>query len=212
MADLTDFAGWINIIESYAHVIFFVLAAYYTWLLIKGGDKDGKSADKAWGAGPAAGKGLWKWTQKTRGKLKRKMGLEEKLVLAEYADLEALKKALNNSKVTDDASLKKAVGSKEKKAKRHEAKAYRRLNQLQKTIDDFELEPKRKAAARTVLNRMTVFTKEIVNALRQFDTALGSTAAFAAKKTLLNTEVDKAITADRGFVAELAKLKKVIYG
>ncbi|MBS3169134.1 hypothetical protein J4210_01495 [Candidatus Woesearchaeota archaeon] len=212
MVGLTDFAGWIDAIESYAHVIFIVLVIYYTWLVIKGGDKDGKSADKAWGAGPAAGKGVWNWTKKVGRKAKRGMGLEEKLVLAEYADLEALKKALNSSKVTDDASLKKAVGAGRRKAKRHEARAYRRLNQLQKTVEDMELDPKRNKAAKALFTRMTVFTKEIVEALRNFDNTLEGTKTVPNKKTGMNAELDKAITADRGFVAELEKLKKVIYG
>lgn len=209
--DLSDFAGWVDKIEAYAHVIFLVLIAYYTWLLFKGGD-EGKTAGKAWGMGATGAKKIGGWFKKGARGVKRAWKREEKLALAEYVDLEQLKKAVNNPKVTTDAGLKKAVGSAERRAKRHESKAYNRLNQLQKTIADMKFEPKRQKALDKILNEMTVFTKQIVDQIREFDLALDAAGpAIATKKAKMTAALDKAITADRDFVAKLEEMKKVIY-
>ena len=209
--DLSDFAGWVDKIEAYAHVIFLVLIAYYTWLLFKGGD-EGKTAGKAWGVGTAGAKKVGGWFKKSGKAIKKGLTREEKLALAEYVDLEQLKKAVNNPKVTTDAGLKKAVGSTERRTKRHESKAYNRLNQLQKTIADMKFEPKKQRALDKILNEMTVFTKQIVDQIREFDRVLDATGpAIATKKTQMTAAIDKAITADRDFVAKLEEMKKVIY-
>lgn len=208
--DLSDFAGWVDKIEAYAHVIFIVLIAYYTWLLFKGGD-EGKTHKDAWGMGATGAKKIGGWFKKGGKYLKKKVTREEKLALAEYVDLEQLKKAVNNPKVTTDAGLKKAVGSGERRAKRHESKAYNRLNQLQKTIADMKFEPKRQKALDKILNEMTVFTKQIVDQIREFDRVLDAAGpAIGTKKTQMTAALDKAITADRDFVAKLEEMKKVI--
>ncbi|MBI4151882.1 hypothetical protein HY496_02835 [Candidatus Woesearchaeota archaeon] len=202
---LADFAGMVDVIETYAHLIFVALAIYYGWLIFKGGT-EGKTAAKAWGVGAAGGKKFWKFGKKVN----RKIWSEEKLMLAEYVDLEKLKKAVNNSKVTTDAELKKAVGSKERRAKRHESKAYNRFNQLKKAIEDMSLDASVKKNVNKILNEMEVFTKTIVDAIREFDGILDRAGVVATKKTQMTAAIDKAITADRSFVAKLEDLKKAL--
>ncbi len=199
MPDLSNFAGMVDTLETYAHVLFLILAAYYAYLFIRGGDNR-KPAGKGFGLADSTKKAVAKSVKKA-GKLLKKT---TKLEIAEYVDLEKLKKSINDAKVTTDPELVKRGNA--SKAKRHESKAYGRFSKLESTLSSAGLDSN--PAVKKSLKAMETMTTTIVKELRDFDLAIASTAAFAAKKKAMNDALDAAISADRGFIAEAEKLKK----
>ena len=57
---LLDFALIIDQIETYAHLVLFIAAIYYLWLIFKGGT-EGTTHKEAWGLGADKGKAAVGW-------------------------------------------------------------------------------------------------------------------------------------------------------
>ena len=201
---LAELQHWVGLIVSWSHLILVGAAAYYLWLFFKGGT-EGSTHKEAWGLGAKTGRALWEKGSKAY-KASKKF---KNIVLGEFVDLRELKKDLNDSAIKDDAGLKKAIGSKERKAKRHESRAFRRFDKLKKAVKDADVTDEKKVKADDILKEMEIFNKDIIAALKEFDVALSKRIPLPTKKKMLNEAVDKAIVAEEDLVAEHEKLMKL---
>ncbi|MBI2145956.1 hypothetical protein HYU22_01285 [Candidatus Woesearchaeota archaeon] len=204
---LVELQYWVNIIVSWSHLILVGAAIYFLWLIFKGGT-EGTSHKDAWGIGSKTGRALWEKGSKAY-KASKKF---KNIVLGEFVDLEELKKEINDAGIKDDAALKKAVGSSERKAKRQESRAFRRFSKLQKAVkDDTNVTDEKKAKAEEILKEMEIFNNTIVKKIKEFDTVLSRKGgiSFPEKKRQLNRILDEAIEAEQDLVAEHQKLMKL---
>lgn len=204
---LAELQYWVDIIVSWSHLILVGAAIYYLWLTFKGGT-EGTTDKETWGIGSKVGRSLWERGSKAYKSSKK----FKKIVLGEFVDLQELKKAVNDASIKDDAGLKRAIGSSERKAKRHESRAFRRFSKLQKAVkEDTNVTDEKKAKAEEILKKMEVFNKTIVIKLKEFDTILSKSKgiSFPKKKEQLNHVLDEAIVAEEDLVAEHQKLMKL---
>lgn len=204
MPDLSNFAGMVDTLETYAHVLFLILAVYYLYLFIKGGDSR-KPASKGFGLADSTKKAVVKGVKKAGKLLKKTTNLE----IAEYVDLEKLMNSIEKAKADDNADLMKRGNA--NKAKRHESKAYARFTKFESTVASAGLDSD--PTVKKSLKVMETLTKELVLKINEYDNALKLAgtpgAAFTAKKAAMKKALGEAISANRGFIAEAEKLKKV---
>ena len=135
---------------------------------------------------------------------------EEKFELKKYVSLEKLEKDVQAA--SNDAELKKTVGSDERTAKRDESRAYRRLESLEKDLKKAGLKPDVQAKVDKIVNEIEAFNNMVLEKMKEFDAALEKPAKdhgpfdIVAKKTILLKIIKEAVAAERALIAEMQKL------
>ncbi len=210
MVDLSDFAGMVTIIESYAHVIFILLIIYYTYLTIKGGSGV-KVAGAAWGLGKDAGKGIAGGAKKAWKKMFKTTTKVEQWGELDYLNIKKLQDALKKLPDTGaQAELEKVLGGPKRKLVRSEKKTYRRFADVEDAVKKLKPEVQKKVSG--TVKQMEIDNKMVIDQLRIFDTELANTGrtTVKSKRKTLDDALTAALTADQAFIAGAEKLKKLL--
>ena len=78
---LLDWAAWIDTLETYAHLVLGIIAVYYLWLTLKGGEDAGP---KVWGLGKEVGDKVWGGVKNLGRNIQRKSKRDEAKTLREF--------------------------------------------------------------------------------------------------------------------------------
>lgn len=154
-------------------------------------------------------KGDFKLTVDRMKKLWRGEQKEVKFELKKYVSLEKLKRDVEAAE--SDADLKSTVGSSERKAKRDESRAYRRLESLENDLKKAGLKPEVQVKVDVLVREIETFNNLVLEKMNEFDAALKIPVGaydngIMSKKDKLLTLIKEAIAAERALVAEMQKL------
>jgi len=205
---VTEFSGFIGEFADYATMFIVLVLIYFIWKTIRPTEIPDKLKEPVKGLiGRGGIVGDWAATKDRFKKIWRGEKKAERATLSAFVNLKGLKKIVNEAK--SDADLDK-LNSKEKKAIRHERRAFARTNRLKTAVKTSKLSKDKLAKAENIIKKMDVLNKEVVVAIRNFNNVFNKQMPFAQKKKLMGQFLDLAINSDEGVVASFRNLRRLL--
>lgn len=179
---LLDWAAWIDTLETYAHLVLGIIAVYYLWLTLKGGEDAGP---KVWGLGKEVGDKVWGGVKNLGRNIQRKSKRDEAKTLREFYEE---KKELQQVEPIPDA-------------------VHNAITLIAQTVLEGQI---KKSRFKDIQNHVDAITEDVEKAQREFRQVKRSTYRQQVETKRLLTVLRQEKSIDGSEVQEIEALEKEV--